>query len=63
MQVNFVESNPIPVKAALAAMGLIEEVYRLPLVSPQDASRQRILDVLAALGLVDRAVFAREHAA
>jgi 4-hydroxy-tetrahydrodipicolinate synthase len=63
MQVNFVESNPIPVKAALAAMGLIEEVYRLPLLSPQDASRQRILDVLGNLGLVDRAPVAREHAA
>jgi 4-hydroxy-tetrahydrodipicolinate synthase len=63
MQVNFVESNPIPVKAALAAMGLIEEVYRLPLVSPQETSRQRILDVLAGLGLVDRADLAREHAA
>ncbi len=63
MQVNFIESNPIPVKAALAAMGLIEEVYRLPLVSPQDASRQRILDVLAALGFINRAHGAREQAA
>ena len=34
MLVNFVESNPIPVKAAMATMGLIDEVYRLPLVSP-----------------------------
>ena len=34
MQVNFVESNPIPVKAAMAAMGLLEEVYRLPMVPP-----------------------------
>ena len=33
MQINFVESNPIPVKAAMAAMGLLEEVYRLPMVS------------------------------
>ena len=32
MQVNFVESNPVPVKAAMAAMGLLEEVYRLPMV-------------------------------
>ena len=30
MQINFVESNPVPVKAAMAAMGLLEEVYRLP---------------------------------
>jgi 4-hydroxy-tetrahydrodipicolinate synthase len=63
MQVNFIESNPIPVKAALAAMGLVEEVYRLPLVSPQEASRRRILDVLAGLGLVDRSGLAREDAA
>ena len=32
MQVNFVEANPVPVKAAMAAMGLLEEVYRLPMV-------------------------------
>ena len=36
MQVNFVESNPIPVKAAMAVMGLLEEVYRLPMVPPRD---------------------------
>ena len=35
MQINFVESNPGPVKAAMAAMGLLEEVYRLPMRSPQ----------------------------
>jgi 4-hydroxy-tetrahydrodipicolinate synthase len=46
MMVNFVESNPIPVKCAMAAMGLLEEIYRLPLVAPRDASRARILDVL-----------------
>ena len=34
LRVNFVEANPIPVKVAMAAMGLIEEAYRLPLVSP-----------------------------
>ena len=52
MRVNFVETNPIPVKAAMAAMGLLEEVYRLPLVPPQDASRQRILEVLVAMGYI-----------
>ncbi|MCA1558813.1 MAG: 4-hydroxy-tetrahydrodipicolinate synthase [Acidobacteria bacterium] len=46
MMVNFVESNPIPVKSAMAAMGLLEEVYRLPMVPPRDASRARILEVL-----------------
>ena len=38
MSANFVESNPIPVKAAMAAMGLLEEVYRLPMVPPQPIS-------------------------
>ena len=53
MSANFVESNPIPVKAAMAAMGLLEEVYRLPMVPPSDASRRRILDALAASGVLD----------
>jgi 4-hydroxy-tetrahydrodipicolinate synthase len=52
MLVNFVESNPIPVKTALAEMGLIEEVYRLPMVSPRPASRERILSVLRTLDLL-----------
>jgi 4-hydroxy-tetrahydrodipicolinate synthase len=51
MQVNFVESNPIPVKFAMAAMGLCEEVYRLPMVPPRPASRGKILGVLKELGL------------
>jgi 4-hydroxy-tetrahydrodipicolinate synthase len=48
MSINFIESNPIPVKSAMAAMGLLEEVYRLPMVPPRDASRTRILEVLRA---------------
>lgn len=48
MSVNFIESNPIPVKSAMAAMGLLEEVYRLPMVPPREASRARILEVLRA---------------
>jgi 4-hydroxy-tetrahydrodipicolinate synthase len=59
MSANFVESNPIPVKAAMAAMGLLEEVYRLPLVSPSDASRRRILDALAAARIQATAASAR----
>ena len=39
MTVNFIESNPIPVKSAMAAMGLLEEVYRLPMVPPRPASK------------------------
>lgn len=48
MTANFVESNPIPVKSAMAAMGLLEEVYRLPMVPPREASRARILEALQA---------------
>ena len=51
MQINFIESSPIPVKAAMAMMGLVEEVYRLPLVPPRPASRERIAQVLRDLGL------------
>ncbi len=52
MSVNFIESNPVPVKAAMAAMGLIDEIYRLPMVSPSAASKEKILAVLTALGLL-----------
>ena len=51
MMVNFVEANPGPVKAAMAAMGLLEEVYRLPMVSPRPASREKIMRVLQDLEL------------
>ena len=51
MQVNFVESSPGPVKFAMAAMGLCEERYRLPMVPPRPASREKILGVLRDLGL------------
>jgi hypothetical protein len=53
---NFVESNPIPVKAAMAAMGLLEEVYRLPMVPPQPASREKLEKVLRELGLLKGAL-------
>jgi 4-hydroxy-tetrahydrodipicolinate synthase len=49
--VNFLESNPIPVKSAMASMGLLEEVYRLPMVPPRPASKQRIEAVLHSLGI------------
>lgn len=52
MEINFVESNPGPVKAALAMMGLIEPAYRLPMVSPQAASLAKIEKVLVSLGLL-----------
>ena len=53
MLVNFIESNPIPVKAALAVIGLLDEVYRLPMVPPSDANRARIRQTLADLGMLD----------
>lgn len=52
MQINFVESNPIPVKWAMGVMGLLEPVYRLPLVEPLPASRQKIEQVLESVGLL-----------
>ena len=54
MDINFVESNPIPVKAALAEMGLLEAVWRLPLVAPKLENRARIRAVLESLNLVGR---------
>jgi len=52
MSVNFVESNPQPVKYAMAAMGLIEEIYRLPMVSPKADSKEQIQRALKELGLL-----------
>lgn len=49
--VNFVESNPGPVKFAMAAMGLCEEVYRLPMVPPRQASKEKVLAVLSEVGI------------
>src|SRR5213592_808812 len=46
MEANFLESNPGPVKAALALLGLIEERYRLPLVPVQEQTRARLRAVL-----------------
>jgi 4-hydroxy-tetrahydrodipicolinate synthase len=48
---NFIESNPGPVKFAMAAMGLCEEVFRLPMVSPQPASQEKLLKILRELGI------------
>lgn len=55
MEVNFVESNPIPVKYAMSRMGLLEAVWRLPLVGPSAASRTRIDAILESLQLVETA--------
>jgi len=55
MEINFVESNPIPVKAAMAEMGLLEPVWRLPLVPPKAENRARIRAVLESLRLAEKA--------
>jgi 4-hydroxy-tetrahydrodipicolinate synthase len=52
MNGNFFETNPIPVKAALAMMGLIEERYRLPLVPMSPENRARLQEVLTQLELM-----------
>jgi 4-hydroxy-tetrahydrodipicolinate synthase len=52
---NFVESNPIPCKAAMAAMGLIEEHYRLPLVPPSASTREKLMGILQELKLLGAA--------
>jgi len=51
MQINFIESNPIPVKSAMASLGLLDEIYRLPMVPPRPASKQRIAAMLQSLGI------------
>ena len=55
IQVNFVETNPIPCKAAMAAMGLIEESYRLPMVPPTPATREKITRILQQLKMLGAA--------
>jgi len=52
LEVNFVESNPIPVKAAMALMGLLEPAWRLPLVPPSPANQKKIEAVLESLGML-----------
>jgi 4-hydroxy-tetrahydrodipicolinate synthase len=52
MSINFCEPNPGPVKAGMAIMGLLEPVWRLPMVPPSEANQKRIEAVLRAAGLV-----------
>ena len=55
MQANFIESNPMPVKAVLAMMGKIEEVYRLPMVPMKKETRAKLEGIAAEAGLLARA--------
>lgn len=56
MNANFIESNPIPVKSCLAMMGMIEEVYRLPLVPPTEVTRSKLRRIIDELELIQIAV-------
>jgi 4-hydroxy-tetrahydrodipicolinate synthase len=51
MHANFIETNPIPVKAALSMMGLIQENYRLPLVPMKESNREKLRGYLAKMDL------------
>jgi 4-hydroxy-tetrahydrodipicolinate synthase len=55
LEVNFIETNPGPVKAAMAEMGLLEPVFRLPLVPPRPENLAKIRSVLESLALLERA--------
>ncbi|HZS96960.1 MAG TPA: 4-hydroxy-tetrahydrodipicolinate synthase [Terriglobales bacterium] len=54
MQANFIESNPLPVKAALAMMGKIEEVYRLPLLPMRRDTRSKLQKIATEVGLISK---------
>ena len=56
MLVNFVETNPMPLKAAMSRMGLVEEIYRLPMVPPRQESCERIERVLRDMDLLGESV-------
>ncbi len=55
MEVNFIETNPTPVKAAMAELGLLQPVWRLPLVPPRVENLAKIRAVLESLALLERA--------
>jgi 4-hydroxy-tetrahydrodipicolinate synthase len=54
MQANFIESNPLPVKAVLAMMGKLEEIYRLPLLPMRRDTRSKLQKIAADSGLISR---------
>ncbi len=63
MEINFVESNPIPVKAAMNLMGLLEPVWRLPMVAPKAENLEKIRAVLESLEIVERVAVAAARTA
>ena len=54
MEANFLETNPGPVKAAMALMGLLEPVWRLPMVAPKPENLAKIRGALESVGLVQQ---------
>jgi hypothetical protein len=62
MQANFIESSPLPVKAVLAMMGKIEEVYRLPLLPMKRDTRSRLQRIAADAGLIAKPSIAAPEA-
>ncbi|MBU0710303.1 dihydrodipicolinate synthase family protein [bacterium] len=52
MEINFIESNPIPVKTAMAMMGLIEENFRLPLCCMSSINRAKLEVILPEINLI-----------
>ncbi len=63
MLANFIESNPLPVKAVLAMMGRIEEVYRLPMLPMRRDARSRLQKIAAEAGLISKPATAAAEAA
>jgi 4-hydroxy-tetrahydrodipicolinate synthase len=59
MEANFLETNPGPVKAAMALMGLLEPVWRLPMVAPKPENLAKIRGALESVGLVQQAYATR----
>jgi 4-hydroxy-tetrahydrodipicolinate synthase len=63
MQANFIESNPMPVKAVLAMMGKVEEVYRLPMLPMRRDTRSKLQKIAAEVGLISKPAAAAQEAA
>jgi 4-hydroxy-tetrahydrodipicolinate synthase len=59
IEANFLETNPGPVKAAMALMGLLEPVWRLPMVGPRPENLAKIRSALEAVGLIQQVYAAR----
>jgi 4-hydroxy-tetrahydrodipicolinate synthase len=59
MEINFIETNPTPAKAAMSLMGLCEPVCRLPMVEPKPENVAKIRGVLESLGMIQQVYAAR----